>query len=103
MVQHLVLITSKVKPGRAGEALVLFKEMHPRIKSVTVGLNRSIFFQSIEEPDRVGCVCIWATREDFLNAANNSIYQRIVSDYFAAPIFAESPTHSAFDILFENE
>lgn len=85
------------------EALRLFEEMHPVIKSLTRGLSRSIFFQSIEEPDRVGCVCIWASREDFLSTANNPVYQKTVSDYFATPIFSEPPTHTAFDALFESE
>lgn len=102
MAAHLVLITATVKPGRAREALELFEKMHPIIKNITVGLSRSIFFQSIEEPNKVGCVCVWASREDFLAAADSPVYQKTVSDYFAAPVFAESPIHTAFDVLFES-
>lgn len=102
MTPHLVLITAKVKPGRVIEALDLFRAMHPAIKRIAPGLSRSIFFQSIEEPNEVGCVCVWASREEFLSAADSPEYQKIVTDYFDNPLFAESPTHTAFDVLFES-
>lgn len=101
--RHMVFITARVKPGRAREALDLFKTMHPAIKENTTGLSRSFFFQSVEDPDEVGCVCVWASRGDFLTASDNLVYQQTVTDYFAAPAFAESPTHTAFDVLFEAE
>lgn len=101
MAAHLVLITARVHPGTKPDALRNFEAMYPVIHRLAPGLARSIFFESVEDPAIVGCVCVWTSREEFLRAADDPTYQRTVSGYFASPIFVGPPGHTAYDVLFD--